>query len=59
MTAGQPKQASKTVVHLAAGLEPEVPGAYYINSPSDEEGGAAAETQVDARMGDLELLYQE
>ena len=53
---GQAEQAPRVVVHLAVGLEPEAPGAYYVNSPSDEEG-AAAEAQVDSWMGDLELLF--
>ena len=52
-------QASRAVVHLAVGPEPEAHGAYYIDSPSDEEEGAAVEAQVDSWMGDLELLYQE
>ena len=58
MPVGQPKQAPRIVVHLAARPEPEAPGAYYVDSPSDEEEGVAAEAQVDAWMGDLELLYQ-
>ena len=45
--------------HLAVGLEPEATVAYYVDSPSDEEGGAAAEAQVDLITGDLELLFQE
>ena len=46
-------------MHLAVGPEPEAHGAYYVASPSDEEEGVAAEAQVDLRMGDLELLFQE
>ena len=56
---GQPKEAPRTMVHLAAEPELEAPDAYYVDSPSDEEEGAAVEAQVDAWMGDLELLYQE
>ena len=59
MPAGQSEQAPRVVVHLAAKLEPEVVNAYYVDSPSDKEGGAAAEAQVDFMMGDLELLYRE
>ena len=59
MPVGQAMQASKAVVHLAAGLEPEAPGAYYVDSPSDEEAGVAVEAQVDSLMGDLEQLFQE
>ena len=55
--ASQSEQAPRVVVHLAAGLELEAPVAYYVDSPSDEEDGAVAEAQVDARMGDLELLF--
>ena len=51
------EQAPQVTVHLAA--EPEAVSAYYVNSPSDEEGGAAVEAQVDFVMGDLELLYRE
>ena len=47
------------MVHLVAGLELEAPGAYYVDSPSNEEEGAAAEALVDLWMGDLELLFQE
>ena len=57
--AGQSEQAPRVVVHLAAGPELEAPGAYYIDSPSDEQEGATVEAQVDSRMGDLELLFQE
>ena len=46
-------------MHLAARPEPEAPSTYYVDSPSDEEEGAAAEAQVDSWMGDLELLFQE
>ena len=46
-------------MHLAARPEREAPSAYYVDSPSDEEEGAAAEAQVDSWMGDLELLFQE
>ena len=41
--AGQTMQTSRAVVHLAAGPELEAPGAYYVDSPLDEEEGAAAE----------------
>ena len=47
------------MVHLAVEPEPEATGAYHVDSPSDEEGGAAVEAQVDLMMGDLELLFQE
>ena len=33
--------------------------AYYVDTPSDDEGGATAEAQVDASLVDLELLFQE
>ena len=32
---------------------------YYVDSPSDEEGGAAADAQIDFSMEDLEQLFQE
>ena len=57
MPVGPLGQAPRAVVHLAAGPEPEIPSAYYVDSPSDEEEGAAAEAQVDSWMGDLELLF--
>ena len=57
--AGQTMRTSRAVVHLAAGPEPQALGAYYVDSPSDEEEGVAVEAQVDSWMGDLELLYQE
>ena len=47
------------MVHLAAGPEPWATDAYYVDSLSDAEEGAAAEAQVDSWMGDLELLFQE
>ena len=47
------------MVHLAARPEPEATGTYYVDSPSDEEAGAAVEAQIDSLMGDLELLFQE
>ena len=50
------EQAPQATVLLA--VEPEATSAYYVYSPSDEEGGAAAEAQVDLMMGDLELLFQ-
>ena len=53
------EQALQVAVHLAIEPEPEATGAYYVDSPSDEEGGAAVEAQVDFMMGDLELLFQE
>ena len=56
---GQPERAPRAVVHLAAGPKLEVPGAYYVDSLSDEEEGAAKEAQVDTLMGDLEVLFQE
>ena len=52
-------QAPQAVVHLAAEPELEVVSAYYVDSPSDEEGGVATEAQVDFMMRDLELLYRE
>ena len=33
--------------------------AYYVDSPSDDEVGAAAEALVDNVLEDLELLFQE
>ena len=45
---GQSEQVPRVVVHLAARPEPEAPGAYYVDSPSDEEEGAAVEAQVDS-----------
>ena len=45
-------------VHLTVGPEPEATTAYYVDSPSDEEGGATAEAQLDFMMGDLERLFQ-
>ena len=48
------EQAYPPAVHLAVGPEPEAIVAYYVDSPSDEEGGAAVEAQVDFMMGDLE-----
>ena len=47
------------MVHLAVEPELEATGSYYVDSPSDDEGGAAIEAQVDLMMGDLELLFQE
>ena len=47
------------MVHLAVEPEPEATNAYYIDSPSDEEGGAVVEAQVDLMMGDLDLPFQE
>ena len=46
--AGLLERAPRATVHLAAGPEPEDPDAYYVNSPLDEEEGAAAEAQVDS-----------
>ena len=59
MPTGQLEQAPRAVVHLAAGPEPGATGAYYVDSPSDEEKGVAAKAQVDSWMGDLELLFLE
>ena len=53
------EQANQGVVHLAVRSEPEATGAYYVDTPSDEEAGAAVEARVDSMMGDLELLFQE
>ena len=50
-------QISRAAIHLAAGLEPQALGAYYVDSPSDEEEGVVVEAQVDSWMSDLELLY--
>ena len=33
--------------------------AYYVDTPSDDEEGATAEAQVEDRLEDLELLFQE
>ena len=33
--------------------------AYYVDSPSDDEEGAAAKALVDSMLEDLELLFQE
>ena len=53
------EQASQAAVHLVAEPEPEAVNAYYVDSPSDEEGGAAVEAHIDFVKGDLELLYRE
>ena len=37
----------------------ETINAYYVDSPSDDEEGAAIEALVDSMLGDLELLFQE
>ena len=52
------EQALQTAVHLAAEPELEVINAYYVDSPLDEEEGAAAEAHLGFVMGDLELLYR-
>ena len=49
----------QAAAHLAGEPELEPPVSYYVDSPSDEEQGAAAEAQVDFTMGDLEQLFQE
>ena len=59
MPVGQLERAPRAVVHLATEPELEAPDAYYIDSPSDKEDGAAVEAQVDTLMGDLELLFLE
>ena len=33
--------------------------AYYVDTPSDDEGSATAEALVDDMLGDMELLFQE
>ena len=54
----QTMQLPRTAIHLAAGPVPQALSAYYVDSPSDEEAGAAVEAQVDSLMGNLELLFQ-
>ena len=39
--------------------EPGAVSAYYVDSPSDDEEGAAAEALVDDMLSDLELFFQE
>ena len=53
------EQAPQVAVHLAVEPKLEATDAYYVDSPSDEEGGVVAEARVDLMMGDLELLFQE
>ena len=64
------EQALQAVVHLTARgshasggtakqESKEAVSAYYVNSPSDDEEGAAVEALVDNMVGDLELLFQE
>ena len=43
----------------AAEQELEATSTYYVDSPLDDEEGAAAEALVDNMLGDLELLFQE
>ena len=53
------EQVPQATACLAVRPEPEVTVAYYVDSPSDEEGGAAVDAQIDFSMGDLEQLFQE
>ena len=62
LTAYPPAAAQRmppAATHLVGKPEPEPPIAYYVDSPSDEEQGAAVEAQIDFMMGDLEQLFQE
>ena len=53
------KQVPQVAAGLAIAQESEVTVAYYVDSPSDEEGAVAIEAEVDFRMGDMEQLFQE
>ena len=72
LPASQPiaKQVPPAVICLAARADPTGEGiagyeseedvcAYYFNTPSDDEGGATAESLVDDVLLDLESLFQE
>ena len=52
-----PQIAESPTVEPGLATSPAV--AYYVDSPLDEEGGAAADAQIDFSMGDLEQLFQE
>ena len=52
-----PQAAESPTVEPGLAASPVV--AYYVDSPSDEEGGAIVDAQIDFSMGDLEQLFQE
>ena len=57
--AESPAARPELAANPAVAQESEVTIAYYVDSPSDEEGGAVVDAQIDFSMGDLEQLFQE